>query len=113
MRLMKEFKPNIVFHAAALKHVPILERDWSEGVKTNIFGSVNVADAALAGPRATAVLLAGLPLAGLAMGASLGADPIALLGQPSVALFVLAPGLLLEAGGLLWITRITRRAAMW
>jgi O-antigen biosynthesis protein WbqV len=28
--------------------VPILERDWSEGVKTNIFGSVNVADAALA-----------------------------------------------------------------
>jgi FlaA1/EpsC-like NDP-sugar epimerase len=46
--LMSEFKPDIVFHAAALKHVPILERDWSEGVKTNIFGSVNVADAALA-----------------------------------------------------------------
>ena len=48
MRLMNEFKPDIVFHAAALKHVPILERDWAEGVKTNIFGSVNVADAALA-----------------------------------------------------------------
>jgi O-antigen biosynthesis protein WbqV len=48
MQLMSEFKPDIVFHAAALKHVPILERDWSEGVKTNIFGSVNVADAALA-----------------------------------------------------------------
>jgi FlaA1/EpsC-like NDP-sugar epimerase len=47
VRLMKEFKPDIVFHAAALKHVPILERDWSEGVKTNIFGSINVADAAL------------------------------------------------------------------
>src|ERR1700726_2672637 len=47
-RLMSEFKPDIVFHAAALKHVPILERDWSEGVKTNIFGTVNVADAALA-----------------------------------------------------------------
>ena len=46
--LMNQFKPDIVFHAAALKHVPILERDWSEGVKTNIFGSVNVADAALA-----------------------------------------------------------------
>ena len=51
LRLMKEFKPDIVFHAAALKHVPILERDWSEGVKTNIFGSVNVADAALGGGR--------------------------------------------------------------
>jgi FlaA1/EpsC-like NDP-sugar epimerase len=48
LRLMNEFKPDIVFHAAALKHVPILERDWSEGVKTNIFGSVNVADAAQA-----------------------------------------------------------------
>ncbi|WMT72471.1 nucleoside-diphosphate sugar epimerase/dehydratase [Bradyrhizobium sp. Ash2021] len=47
LRLMNDFKPDIVFHAAALKHVPILERDWSEGVKTNIFGSVNVADAAL------------------------------------------------------------------
>jgi O-antigen biosynthesis protein WbqV len=46
-RLMTEFKPNIVFHAAALKHVPILERDWGEGVKTNIFGTVNVADAAV------------------------------------------------------------------
>lgn len=47
MRLFADFEPNIVFHAAALKHVPILERDWGEGVKTNIFGSVNVADAAI------------------------------------------------------------------
>ena len=57
LRLMKEFKPNIVFHAAALKHVPILERDWSEGVKTNIFGSVNVADAALAAGAEAMVLI--------------------------------------------------------
>jgi O-antigen biosynthesis protein WbqV len=57
LRLMSEFKPDIVFHAAALKHVPILERDWSEGVKTNIFGSVNVADAALAaGARAMVMI---------------------------------------------------------
>jgi len=46
-RLIAECKPNLVFHAAALKHVPLLERDWDEGVKTNVFGSVNVADAAL------------------------------------------------------------------
>ena len=46
-RLIAEFKPNLVFHAAALKHVPLLERDWDEGIKTNVFGSVNVADAAL------------------------------------------------------------------
>ncbi len=47
-RLMGDFKPDIVFHAAALKHVPLLEQDWEEGIKTNVFGSVNVADAAAA-----------------------------------------------------------------
>jgi O-antigen biosynthesis protein WbqV len=57
LQLMDEFKPDIVFHAAALKHVPILERDWSEGVKTNIFGTVNVADAALAAGAAAMVMI--------------------------------------------------------
>ncbi len=57
MRLIAEFKPDIVFHAAALKHVPILERDWSEGVKTNIFGSINVADAALAAGAEAMVMI--------------------------------------------------------
>src|SRR3954454_4404072 len=57
LRLMSEFKPDIVFHAAALKHVPILERDWSEGVKTNIFGSINVADAALAAGAEAMVMI--------------------------------------------------------
>jgi len=55
--LMNEFRPDIVFHAAALKHVPILERDWSEGVKTNIFGTVNVADAALASGAEAMVMI--------------------------------------------------------
>jgi O-antigen biosynthesis protein WbqV len=57
LQLMNEFKPNIVFHAAALKHVPILERDWSEAVKTNIFGSINVADAALHSGAAAMVMI--------------------------------------------------------
>jgi FlaA1/EpsC-like NDP-sugar epimerase len=48
LALFREFKPDIVFHAAALKHVPILERDFGEAVKTNIFGTINVADASLA-----------------------------------------------------------------
>src|ERR1700722_9214536 len=57
MRLVKDFKPDILFHAAALKHVPILERDWDEGVKTNVFGSVNVAAAAVAaGARAMVMI---------------------------------------------------------
>jgi O-antigen biosynthesis protein WbqV len=55
--LMGAFKPDLVFHAAALKHVPILERDWSEGVKTNIFGSINVADAALAAGAEAMVMI--------------------------------------------------------
>jgi FlaA1/EpsC-like NDP-sugar epimerase len=46
-----------VFHAAALKHVPLLERDWDEGVKTNVFGSVNVADAAVAGGAVAMVMI--------------------------------------------------------
>ena len=57
LRLMNEFKPDIVFHAAALKHVPILERDWSEGVKTNIFGSMIVADSAVAAGAEAMVMI--------------------------------------------------------
>src|ERR1700739_2002974 len=54
---MNALRPDIVFHAAALKHVPLLERDWAEGVKTNVFGSVNVADAAVAaGARAMGMI---------------------------------------------------------
>jgi FlaA1/EpsC-like NDP-sugar epimerase len=57
VRLIKAFKPDIVFHAAALKHVPLLERDWDEGVKTNVFGSINVADAAVASGAAAMVMI--------------------------------------------------------
>ena len=56
-RLMNAFRPDIVFHAAALKHVPLLEQDWAEGVKTNVFGSVNVADAAIAAGAAAMVVI--------------------------------------------------------
>ena len=56
-RLIGQFKPDIVFHAAALKHVPMLEQDWDEGIKTNVFGSINVADAAAsAGARAMVMI---------------------------------------------------------
>jgi O-antigen biosynthesis protein WbqV len=39
-------KPDLVFHAAALKHVPLVEQHPCEGVRTNVFGAMNVADAA-------------------------------------------------------------------
>jgi O-antigen biosynthesis protein WbqV len=56
-RLTADFRPDIVFHAAALKHVPLLEQDWGEGVKTNVFGSVNVADAAVAAGASAMVMI--------------------------------------------------------
>jgi FlaA1/EpsC-like NDP-sugar epimerase len=57
MALLAQFKPDIVFHAAALKHVPLLEMDWDEGIKTNVFGSINVADAAAAAGAAAMVMI--------------------------------------------------------
>jgi O-antigen biosynthesis protein WbqV len=57
MALIAQFAPDIVFHAAALKHVPLLEMDWDEGIKTNVFGSINVADAAAAAGAAAMVMI--------------------------------------------------------
>ncbi|MGP9820446.1 polysaccharide biosynthesis protein [Salinarimonas sp. NSM] len=45
--LMKQERPSVVFHAAALKHVPLVEANPCEGVMTNVVGSRNVADAAI------------------------------------------------------------------
>ena len=39
---MKEHRPEIVFHMAALKHVPLLELNVEEGIKTNMLGTQNV-----------------------------------------------------------------------
>lgn len=47
-RLFDEERPELVFHAAALKHVPMVEANPDEGVLTNVGGSRNVADAARA-----------------------------------------------------------------
>lgn len=42
-----EYKPEFVFHAAAIKHVPIAEYNIEETILTNVFGSRNVAEACL------------------------------------------------------------------
>lgn len=46
LRLFTDYQPELVFHAAALKHVPLVEVNASEGVLTNAIGTRNVADAA-------------------------------------------------------------------
>ncbi len=47
-RIFMARRPELVFHAAALKHVPLVELNVVEGVLTNVIGTRNVAEAALA-----------------------------------------------------------------
>ena len=47
-RMFHSFRPDVVFHAAALKHLPLLERFPAEALKTNVWGTLNVLDAATA-----------------------------------------------------------------
>lgn len=56
-QLFREFKPDVVFHAAALKHIQLVEKEWGEGVKTNVFGSINVADAAVENAASIMVMI--------------------------------------------------------
>lgn len=46
--LFQKYNPEIVFHAAAYKHVPVLESNFMQAVKVNIFGTKNVLDTAIA-----------------------------------------------------------------
>lgn len=71
LALFADFRPDIVFHAAALKHVPVLEADWVEGVKTNVLGSVNVSDAAVAAGAAAVVVIS----------TDKAVNPVSVLGQ--------------------------------
>ncbi|GHE12134.1 type II secretion system F family protein [Klenkia taihuensis] len=68
-------------------------------------------DVALAGPRASSRVLAGLPVLGLLMGAGIGADPWTVLTTTPVGTALLVAGCGLEAAGLAWTRRLTERAA--
>ncbi|CQR57854.1 polysaccharide biosynthesis protein [Paenibacillus riograndensis] len=46
MEVFQSHSPHVVFHAAAHKHVPLMERNPSEAIKNNVFGTRNVADCA-------------------------------------------------------------------
>ena len=44
--IFEEFKPDVVFHAAAHKHVPLMEENPQEAIKNNVMGTLNVAETA-------------------------------------------------------------------
>ncbi|MCM3356554.1 nucleoside-diphosphate sugar epimerase/dehydratase [Psychrobacillus sp. MER TA 171] len=44
--IVSEYKPDVIYHAAAHKHVPLMEYNPMEAVKNNIFGTKNIAEAA-------------------------------------------------------------------
>lgn len=45
--IFKEFRPQYIFHAAAYKHVPMMEDNVSEAIQTNVYGTRTVADLAV------------------------------------------------------------------
>jgi tight adherence protein B len=67
-------------------------------------------DAELEGARATALLLAGLPVLGLGLGSGLGGDPLHVLLRTPVGWVCLCVGVALELAGLWWTGRIVRAA---
>lgn len=55
--IFSQHKPQVVFHAAAYKHVPMVEENIIEGVRNNVFGTKVVADAAVKYGVSTCVLV--------------------------------------------------------
>ena len=44
--IFRSYRPDIIFHAAAHKHVPLMEANPTEAIKNNVFGTMNVAECA-------------------------------------------------------------------
>ena len=55
--IFNQNKPEIIFHAAALKHVPIVEKNPLEGILTNVYGTVNIAQSCIKHNVAEMVLI--------------------------------------------------------
>ena len=46
-KIFKKYQPSIIFHAAAYKHVPMMENNPAEAIRTNVFGTKTIADLAV------------------------------------------------------------------
>jgi tight adherence protein B len=84
-------------------------------VKENLASQSELADIVaqeLSAARATGHLLAGLPLAGLALGYAVGADPLAFLTGHLLGRICLLTGAILACGGAIWSDYLATRAAV-
>jgi FlaA1/EpsC-like NDP-sugar epimerase len=45
--IFENYRPEIIFHAAAYKHVPVLEKNYKQAIKVNVFGTLNCLELAL------------------------------------------------------------------
>jgi len=70
LHTFEQVKPDVVFHAAAHKHLPLLERHPTEAVKSNVMGTENLVDAALATGVGRFILIS----------TDKAADPVSVLG---------------------------------
>lgn len=87
--------------------------DVLEAVRRDLDGGVRFAaqlQAKLAGPRASAAVLACLPVLGLLLGEAMGARPVGVLVSTGIGQFLLLIGGLLIAAGIAWSGRLTQRA---
>jgi len=66
----------------------------------------------LAGPRASALMLAGLPLVGIVLGGAMGARPLTVLTSSLGGQLLCLVGVLLDVAGLMWTRRLLRRAEL-
>jgi O-antigen biosynthesis protein WbqV len=56
-QIFEDFSPDLVFHAAAMKHVPLVESNILEGASTNVTGTINIADTCASAGVKTMVLI--------------------------------------------------------
>ena len=92
--------------APAADLVERIERDARAEDRARASGAAQAA-----GARATALLLAALPLGGIALGYAIGADPLRVLLHTPLGAACAAAALVLQSGGLLWADRLTNGPA--
>jgi len=99
------------FRIAESAGVPLA--DALAGVERDLRARADLAHAvtgAVAGARASAALLAGLPVLGLLLGAAMGAHPLDFLTGSGAGRLVCCLGVLLDAAGVVWTQRLVARA---